>query len=647
MQKSFSRLAMMGPLAAGILLSSNVTNAGETMKTNDTNTSKTAATGFVPPKRNTNIKYINPELPAFKLPEFKGTRYQDTVPDTLDLTDRAALAVNGLTAVTDDENNAELYWCGSINGMYHDLNDWCEYKYYAPSVLLRQVCGSQERLDVEWHRMANLLQMQGTNGLFWIPIVGRPWAKTEAGGFDFYDGGGKEQTTAGWIHGRILESLGVYYRMTGDERWKQMGDKAVAALGRLVVDRGDHAYFLQTVYSPEEAAKPQEGPVPPPSRSHGTAWVAHGLTTYYRLTQSKPALDLARKLARFYLKTGGLTGPNGEFYGSHEDKELKPYNEGPAHFHMNSLARIAMLNAGIESGDRELIEMAQRGYAHGRKIGDPLSGYFPERFAGMKHTVGYCEPCCVADMLFLALRQSTAGVADCWDDVDRWVRNIFVEAQLTDVAWMKSRSGPTEVKPYGTTTNLPERVQGIWCGLMNPNEPRLDWLMSCCTGNSAMQLFRVWRDMLSFDSGKNRLSVHLLLNRASPWGDVYSYIPNKGLVEVKLKRDCEVAVRIPEWTQPQECKVQSGGKDVVSAWEGRYAIVKGRKGETVSFSCPIAERTEKVRIGTGDYEVVVRGNTIVEMKPGGHAYQRNDYRQPEPRMKQVERFVAEKVEMSY
>ena len=94
------------------------------MKTNDTNTTKTAATGFVPPKRNPNIKYINPDLPAFKLPEFKGTWYRDTVPDTLDLTERTALAVNGLTALTDSENNAELYWCGSINGMYHDLNDW-------------------------------------------------------------------------------------------------------------------------------------------------------------------------------------------------------------------------------------------------------------------------------------------------------------------------------------------------------------------------------------------------------------------------------------------------------------------------------------------------------------------------------------------
>ena len=162
-----------------------------------------------------------------------------------------------------------------------------------------------------------------------------------------------------------------------------------------------------------------------------------------------------------------------------------------------------------------------------------------------------------------------------------------------------------------------------------------------------MQLYRVWRDMLSFDAKKSRLSVHLLLNRASPWGDIYSYIPNKGLVEVKLKRDCEVAVRIPEWTQPQECKLQSGGKDAVPAWEGRYAIVKGRKGETVSFSCPIAERTEKLKIGADDYEVVVRGSTIVEMKPGGHAYQRSQYRQPEAKMKPVERFVAEQVEMAY
>lgn len=100
---------------------------------------------LIPPKRNPNIKYANPDLPEFNLPDVNGTRHQDTVPDTLDLAERATLAVHGLTATTDPDNNAELYWSVIFSSeqpfMYHDLNDWCEYKYYAPSVLLRQSSG--------------------------------------------------------------------------------------------------------------------------------------------------------------------------------------------------------------------------------------------------------------------------------------------------------------------------------------------------------------------------------------------------------------------------------------------------------------------------------------------------------------------------
>jgi len=197
---------------------------------------------------------------------------------------------------------------------------------------------------------------------------------------------------------------------------------------------------------------------------------------------------------------------------------------------------------------------------------------------------------------------------------------------LTDVGWVQgysARFGEVGGYPHRVSANVAERAKGVWGGWVALNEWQTEQrsIMACCVGNSAMQLFRVWRDMLTFEPKKNRLTVHLLLNRASPWGDVYSYIPNKGLVEVKLKRDGEVALRIPEWTKPQECKVQFGGpstalRDATPAWEGRYAIVKGRKGETVSLSFPIAERTEKITTPGGEYQVVIRGNTIVDINRG-------------------------------
>ena len=62
------------------------------------------------PRRSTQIKYINPEVPEVRLPAYEGKRYQASLPDTLDLAERARLAVNGLTGPTNPEADYELYF---------------------------------------------------------------------------------------------------------------------------------------------------------------------------------------------------------------------------------------------------------------------------------------------------------------------------------------------------------------------------------------------------------------------------------------------------------------------------------------------------------------------------------------------------------
>ena len=94
----------------------------------------------------------------------------------------------------------------------------------------------------------------------------------------------------------------------------------------------------------------------------------------------------------------------------------------------------------------------------------------------------------------------------------------------------------------------------------------------------------------------------------------------------------------------QECRLQCGGKEATPAWEGRYAVVPGRQGETISLQCPIRERTEKVHIRGTDYQFVVRGNDIVDISPKGTRcplYERSHYRQTETRWRTMERFVSE------
>ncbi|MBI4025035.1 MAG: glycoside hydrolase family 127 protein [Verrucomicrobia bacterium] len=622
---------------------------------------------MTPTGRNRDIRYINTEIPPFEMPIIQGSRYQAQVPDTLDLAERASHAIHGLTASTDPEANFEIYWRVCFGwkppAMYHDWNDHVEFKYYAPSMLLRLACGSDESWEVEWQRMANLLQMQGPDGLLYTPIIGRPWGEEFGSGGESYERHVGDQMMDLAMHGRYVESAAVYHALTGDSQWEKLARRMVSALHRLAIDKGEYAFFDKHIYAPGEKAV--EGPLPvPPSISHNYIWLGHGLTTCYRMTGCEEALDLAYKLARFFaLGHSGFVGPDGEFRLTSSDTDVKK-GSGCVHFHTNTLMRMHMLDAGIARGDKAMVELAQRGYRYARNHpeSETLMGYFPENLGPMDAPFmrKSLEICDVADMIYLALRQSTEGLADCWDDVDRWVRNIFAEMQLLETGWAYEYSqhhGRPKQAPwnprYTTSDKVPERCRGAWGGWGAPNDWQGDPMssvMACCVGNAAMQLYRVWRDMLGWDKAKNRLSIHLLLNRASPWADIHSHIPHRGQVEVQLKRDCEVALRIPEWSTPNDCGINVNGSKRPPVWEGRYAVVEAKKGEIVTLHCPISERGETLRIVERNYKVVIRGNDIVAIDPPGThhpLFQRTRCRQYETQWRTIERFVADEVVKSY
>ncbi len=56
------------------------------------------------------IGYITPDIPEFESPPYEGERYKATVPDTLDLQERARLAVHNMTEATDPQADYEPYY---------------------------------------------------------------------------------------------------------------------------------------------------------------------------------------------------------------------------------------------------------------------------------------------------------------------------------------------------------------------------------------------------------------------------------------------------------------------------------------------------------------------------------------------------------
>ena len=593
-----------------------------------------------PPRRSPTIKYINPEVPVIEVPAYPGARYEAMVPDTLDLAERAALAVNGLTGPLDPDADYELYWWAIFHRnppiMNHDFNDHVQIKFHEALPLMRQASGSRRNEQVDQRWMEIVMQMQGPDGLLYTPVVGRPWAKT---GMIVNQLGGRtptsDQFTEPYANGRLLGAIAVYYKTTGDERWKEVGKRIVDGLAKQAVHRDNYAYFSTGIYNMNEVSDPK-APLPHPWTRTACGWIAIGLAQFYNATGYEPALALSGKLARFTRYHGDMFEPDGRFVGI------------DMHFHGHLHPLLGILEYGIAAGDREMIQYANKGYQFALAHMNTTVGYVPEFIAPGK----FSEICGVADMIHMAVKLSLAGAGDYWDHVDRWTRNQFAEGQLTSSDWVCEAikglpPSPKSLDPAISTERVPERCVGGFAGWPSANDwqgdPNLSSIMHCCTGNGTRAIYYVWENILHRKDGK--LRVNLLLNRASPWADVDSYIPYQGRVDVKVKQACELSIRIPEWVTPEQAECRVGDAQRKLSWDGRYAVVgKVQPKDIVKLTFPISERTDVVQIMGKKYTLVRKGNTVVHIDPPGKycpLYQREKYRGNEVQTKKVERFVAE------
>ena len=70
----------------------------------------------------------------------------------------------------------------------------------------------------------------------------------------------------------------------------------------------------------------------------------------------------------------------------------------------------------------------------------------------------------------------------------------------------------------------------------------------------------------------------------------------------------------------------------------------------MTLRCPIVEDSRKLTIIDKEYEVLVRGNEIVDIDPPGTRcpiFQRPEYRENKTRWRTAERFVADRVVEGY
>jgi hypothetical protein len=590
------------------------------------------------------------ETVALNEPKIKGVYYESEVPDTLDLAERAGLGLNHFTESIREELNYEMVMgIKGINGVAMHVTGLgcCQAKCMEAMAMQRLMCGSRQHLDREARMMEMMVGNIGPEGIWWVPRTsGRSWLGPE--------GHNPYANTHG--QGRMLRAMIIWYQYTGDPRWRELIDRMVDGMDKIfVVHKDDYAYvpthgfmeeeYFRSCYVQGRGWKDTTEPSDEKSGEEGSllnhqANIAGPLATWYALTGNKQALRLSGEMIRFLMKPKFWADfPGGEYPGVVGAEHA--HWQGHFHGYVNALRSI--LDYAVVANDPRLKLLVRDGYEWSRQA----QGALPTIGC-----VGDGQGCGIGRLIGLAVKLSEAGVGDYWEDVDQYIRNHAVEYQFTarDVLRMMGRPdltageydlpddvlqklGPDKLPsasglPGITTADVIRTAIG---DVADRGDAIKGSSWQCCGSHGNMAFFYAWDGALHQNEGVVR--VNLLLNRASPWLDLDSYLPYEGKVVLKNKKAREAFVRIPLWAEQKTVSCQVGVGPVNPQWFGRYLRFDNLKpDDVVTITFPVVERTEKwtrlTRATTEGVSVLgkegwsentctlrFKGNTLIEIKP--------------------------------
>jgi len=576
----------------------------------------------------------------------RGEFYEAEVPDTLDLAERARLAINNQTGNFEPEMSYGVYQefrfdgAPEMGGLTWNLTA----KNARVLPLLRTMSGDGKNLGIECDLMFTLLGQVDEDGLAYVPVD---------------NDGAPKGTAYPLASGALVQAAANWYERDGNPAWLPIINSISTGLESVAIGKGDRAY-----YPPEcgyakgewlwttrgEAKIPYTPPEEPETEQQGLEGCVkfeqyaplRAMVLNHRMNRSDSSRDMARKIARFCLKPGMW-----------EDtiSEGNPGNEHgtfAGHFYGNVASLLALMDLAVAEDDAWLKQFVREGYDHGRRAGIIRMGWFPcwinpEKYNRPAAYFLWVETCCVSAMLMLAVKLTDAGLGDYWDDVDSIVRNHLIAQQITDLDEMRRLGGghrhDDELKRFLGGFNA---SMECWPNSTGPH------MWGCCSTNGPMGLYYAWHGITRFQDGI--ATVNLFLNRASAWMDVDSYLPYEGKLVLRNKKARMVNVRIPYWLANGSIECRVNGETHSPPMSGNYLVFSDLEpSDTIQLAFDVPETTEKYTIGDRVYTLSFRGSTLVDITPRDENprryqyYRRQHMKAREAPMKTKRRFVADKI----
>ena len=545
--------------------------------------------------------------------------YTVSAPDTLDLAERARVAVNALTGGLDPEHDFmpfhEARFCTNpahMAGFAVLPGSELWGKQIEALIKMRIMSGSEQNIEMDAKSLAGMASCLEDDGI-WYAKVAR-------------EDGGKAVDAPDhaplMAQARVMRTLMIQHELDGEGRWLEMVRSMVEGLQRVACYREDYAYYPVTVLGGTlcmprsgwpDTDEPQglslnelyTGPGAT-RRWHRSAThtlfafgaIVRTLCQWHKMTGDGKALEFAGKLVRFMLKERNWkpeAKPKAVVAADHAQFE--------GHMHACCWGFLGLLDYAELTRNERIKAFVRDGYEYMRTFGIARIGLFG-------------EGCTVGDMTHLAIRLSDLGVGDYWEDVDQYVRNHLVEIQ-------QLRADLIEPVPLGS----PERAVRSWetterviernIGSLSDDATHVNMLdpggIFCCTENGLLGYYHAWEAIVRCADGAAQ--VNLLLNRASPWLDIDSYLPYQGKVVIKNKTARRLSVRLPRWVDQGAVQASVDGGPASGFWVGRYLVLEDIGGKKdVSIEFPMAESTETY--SNGWEGVGMPGHTECTLHPG-------------------------------
>jgi hypothetical protein len=584
----------------------------------------------------------------------EGEKYNDAVPDTLDLAERLRLAIIPATNryYPDDRwHMGFLVFAMRPFALFKTLSE-CGWLSIAPKVIealiyCRRASGSGLNIEIDRKILATQLGLLGDDGLTYSPL---PPADGKSHP-EYEDHLGQACL---WNEGRWLQTLSLLTQADESDIWMDLAKRKVDRLLELSRSEDGFRYFYARFFMPgqsfdqimtEEAVSDND---PSSKTSHNyhradaIGAVCHGAIQVYRQSGYGPALELCRGMVSWAMK---------KIYVRDDGIYLVQ------HFYHGVYPLIGMaIYAGI-TGDKEVLRRVDACYRWARDMGEPLVGFYSNEMPGSKGYLEkhqqYMEICALSNMVLAALQLSRYGAGDYWDDIERWTRNTYAHSQMTDLSvldlpddlfdpaaekgtynnGMQTRS--MEARSIGSFFTT---ITGNDIGIMK-DDKFFGAIASCCITNGPRALYCVWDSIVEGD--EKNVRINLLLNRASEWVDIYSYIPAEGRVTVRVKKTRNIEIRIPGWVNIDNVEAGLNGEHIETDIAGRYVrVCNVRNDDVIDIIFPMPEeKTVNRIIGRHPYRLTIKGSNVVKIDPPG-IVQPFYTKQSEGKLIQKERFVS-------